>query len=776
LENKSTVWLDELRKECVQRSARNPGAAALMSFFVMGLGQIYAGHVDRGIMLMGIHLSGILSIYSVYSGGILYETVVPLLGAGAIVIFSYFCCVVFILLWIYNIKDAYYLSLFSSFRDWFEVERVLLPVLQGQSDKLLGGPQTASASLAYNDEQNSIKEETIEHVEAEDAHEVSYKIKPEAVDETDDSVITKKQKESSELDQEIPYADAIEFNPHSWKLYAGLVLIFILVGLWLHKRNIDPVEHFNPDEASQAHIAMAIDFNTESEPPSSVASEAAGVLPLTVNEPPPPFAEGIKQAGAGNYAQACALFEKDLLVTRPDKVTWQVILNAFYRSENSLAYELKLRDYLKEHSKDSLAWFNLGKVLYDRKELAQAASAIVKGLKIDPDNVRGSFLLGSLYIDLQLYDDAIEHLQRAVAFEPLNRSFLLSLAQSLHKAQKLNEAMKYYQRVLGLDPDNAEARKAVKRINFKKMVNKSGPQTAAVSRESGALQDQVVVIQGNKETKVIQVSESEQTFAPNGSKVLFDNSEDDEQANSGKVLFSAPQDEEPGENDLIEKEPDEKEPASRENIKDAKPAIQTETQVMEPQIAVNTDAGVSAIAISKKEDSDASLMNSVAVEPSGAQEAIEALRKSAFNEYARGNWQQSLPLYLEYLKKKKDPRAYDVVSILFEKLNMKDAAFEAAEQAYNLGLRELPNLIRLGRLAEVNQSYIKGERFLQKALEKSPHRIDLRIRLARCQAGTGNFSAALANLKSIKSDSSYSYAVKTRVESEIKQITKLQKN
>ena len=123
-EQENNQWFEELRRQHLKGATRNPGAAALMSFFVMGLGQIYAGHIDRGIMLMAIYLGGIFSALSVYSGGIIYNAVFPLLGAHLMVVISYFFSVVFILLWIYNIKDAYYLSLFSSFRDWVEVERV----------------------------------------------------------------------------------------------------------------------------------------------------------------------------------------------------------------------------------------------------------------------------------------------------------------------------------------------------------------------------------------------------------------------------------------------------------------------------------------------------------------------------------------------------------------------------------------------------------------------------------------------------------------------------
>jgi len=150
-EQENNQWFEELRRQHLKGATRNPGAAALMSFFVMGLGQIYAGHIDRGIMLMAIYLGGIFSALSVYSGGIIYNAVFPLLGAHLMVVISYFFSVVFILLWIYNIKDAYYLSLFSSFRDWVEVERVLLPVLQSNAAGLITGASSAAGLFTHSE-------------------------------------------------------------------------------------------------------------------------------------------------------------------------------------------------------------------------------------------------------------------------------------------------------------------------------------------------------------------------------------------------------------------------------------------------------------------------------------------------------------------------------------------------------------------------------------------------------------------------------------------------
>jgi len=827
LTKQSSVWLDELRKERLQSSSRNPGVAALMSFFVMGLGQIYAGHIDRGIMLLAIHLSGIFSSFSLYNKGLIYDLISPMMSTGAMVAFTYCFCVVFILLWIYNIKDAYYLSLFSSFRDWFEVERVLLPILKVQPDNLLSAPEHPVSSLI----DGSVETGPLPNASVAEAHDTEFvEVKAETVvTETHEEPVGSRSQEYEEevsTGADVFYADvdAVSFGGQSWKLYTGLILIFILVGLWFNKKSDDersPVPEAEtlfamaadlPDPAAVKQIIDQPDLALEARQKAAQTITTTFVASETVIAPEPPvaaepvsipFQKGIELMGVQEFAQACAEFEKDLVVAKPDKDTWILILNAFYRSENKLAYELKLRKYLESFSQDSAAWFNLGKTLYDRQAFAEAAQAIIQGLKYDPDNVRGNFLLGSIYFDLKLYADAAASLKKAVAFEPLNTEFVFELAQCLDFSGEKNDAARYYQRVLSIDPSHSEAEKALKRINLVvAQVQNSEPfVNPAIAEDESA----VVVIQGKQTAKVIARSES------TSGEVLYDDKNLSEAGDSagepsvdqpaqekaselshqpaGKVLFEAspealPAPEKELEDVIMAAESDKTQNVSEKTVNQKEPPVKPENRVVQAPIIASAskkleiDALVYGAAVEKTkketepavQDWDDNLADAVAIENVGFEQAAEAIRKSAFNEYSRGNWERSLPLYLEYLKKKPDPRAYDIVSIIFEKLNMPQDAFEASEHAYNMGFKDHSTLIRLGRLAEETGHFKDGEKYLKMALEKSPHRVDIRIRYARCLAKTGRQDKAIAELESLAKANSSSYSVKTRIETELKQI------
>lgn len=776
-----------------------------MSFFVMGLGQIYAGHVDRGIMLLAIHISGIFSAFSIYSRGIVFETLNPVFGTNTLVLLCYFACVIFILLWIYNIKDAYYLSLFSSFRDWFEVERVLLPVLKIHSDNLLTGPEIADNPLPApaREGSQSVHADFAGPDEA-DVVEVAAKVSVNA--EAREAPATSAKPESDQSDEQVFYedVDSISFDRQSWKLYLGLALIFLLLGLWLIKEpEKKPLKVPEPEtlfamtaDLPDPALVEKIKDNEElveianqqvlGSIQTTFTSSAAATLPEVANaEPEPeviPFAKGIEYSANRDFARACAEFEKDLLLADPDRQTWAIILNTFYRSDNRLAYELKLRKYLEAFPDDAAAWFNLGKILYDRNEAAQSAQALVQGLKYDPENVRGNFLLGSIYHDLRLYQDAVVYLRKAIAFEPLNVEFSFELAQALHESGDKDEALKFFQRVLSVDPTHEQAMAAVKKFSSRPMEDGASEVATLLPDEEG-----VVVIQGKQSARVLARSEAPSPAAiPISENVLFETDETlatavettDESQNTQKpvVLFTAP--EKVTEAAVTEKTPVAVADTSENESKSTTEVVKTTDKVQagaakkpDKKIKLAANAGISEIEAgivpAAGEDN---LMNAVALEQAGADEALEEIRKSAFKEYSKGNWERSLPLYLEFLKKKQDPAAFDIVSIIFEKLNMANDAFDACEHAFKLGHRDLSTLIRLGRLAEETGRYEIGEKYLQMALEKSPHRVDLRIRLARCLAMNGSKDEAVSVLEAIIADNSSSYSVKSRVESEMKEI------
>jgi tetratricopeptide (TPR) repeat protein len=883
---KNRKWLDDLRRERVHNSARNPGAAALMSFFMPGLGQIYAGHVDRGIFLLGIHFGAIFSAISLYNKGIIYDALFPLVGMKLLVILIYCSSVILILLWIYNIKDAYYLSLFASYRDWFEVEQVLLPVFEKQQAALLTAGENQQMDESLESQMAEPATPDLPEIVPEiDVHEDAdvIPITGKKVEEKAEKTQTSANKDEDDSDEEfnseevIYFSDlnSISFNRQSWKLYFGVLLIFLLVGVWFFNKKQEATlkleksantlfsvsAKLNPDKneikvksqnlPKQTQLAKAITSKSE-----KVLATAPSLIPVpkiidkkpepkpvqeVANkiEPKPqkkikeeikpvyvPFIKALELVKNRKMDEAFLAFENDLQKEIPTKEIWKKVLTGFYNADFKLKYELLVRKFIKQFPEDFEASFNLGKLLYDRKEYAQAAQIIVKGLKSSPDNVRGNYLLGTIYNELGLYDDSVKYLNKAIEGEPLNIEINRELAMVNIASGNFSDAEKNLQRVLSLKPDDQEA------LDQLTAIRRDTSITAKPVTKKKKITDGVLFVQGKQKAVVIKPSNVK---IPQVGEVLFDNNSSKNYAKAivtkeskklteepveGKVIFEAPvpadisevkeieknakvidkpviaktTPKKPVENSVIVKKPAKSDTkkavgskeAGEKRIKQLRKRVEnsglSELEILaaannlhysnlRDSVAVNESVKKNVkVNKSVKNLSANAVKKAKKVNISKPKNSLKELKEKGFFEYSKGNWEGALPYYLQYLKQKKDPAIYDVVGVIFDKLGMKQDGYDASEQAYKLGKRNFSTLTRLGRLAEEVGRVREGEFYLQKALKSSPNRVDLRIRYARCLNANGKTKGALKELKFILDTNSSSYAVKRKVERELERM------
>jgi len=750
LKNQNRDWFNQIRQERLKGSSRNPGNAALMSFFIMGMGQIYAGHIDRGIILLFLHLAGLFAAISIYTGGLVYNTVFPLLGAHLMVIICYVSSVVYILLWIYNIKDAYYLALFSSFRDWFEVERVLLPVLRKSPEALIAAPEKYEALPGF-ELPGDDSESTLDLTEEADVVELNV---PSASPEPEKTTGNKSETADRETVINLDGFGAFRLSGQSWKVYSGLTAIFMLFGIWINnhyrfpsQESYDGITHF----VVSANIASASAEVKTSQNETGVRAETV------------PFLKGLELSAANRFSEAVEAFEADFSVAQPSIAQWKTVLNAYYRSDSKLIFEARLRQYLNNYGEDAQAWFRLGKILYDRNDLAQAAQAIANGLKSNPDDLRGNYLLGSIYMDLKLHGDAVPHLQKIVGIEPLNPEFNRSLARALTATGKNDEAVRYFQRVLSLMPEDREARNAVN----------SARTGMTVTNFPEDHEDSVVVIQGKSDPRVIEKNRELDLPAAATGKILYEAPVENTQNNAEAVkieaspvvaVFAVSEVKTPQEINKSE--------AYQQRLKEKTVKIRSGDGLSELEasslVKRDVPAGVSKAPTENVEDA---FKNSVAQETIATEaDELKELNRKGSAEFLRGNWEVALESYLKVLQKKKSAEVFETVSIIFEKLNSPKEAFAAVEHAYQLGKRDSSAMVRLGRLAHTLGDNTKGEFYLYHALQKMPHRIDLRILYAACLHANGKSDVAETELKRVIDASGDSYAVRRRAELELQKI------
>lgn len=157
---------------------------------------------------------------------------------------------------------------------------------------------------------------------------------------------------------------------------------------------------------------------------------------------------------------------------------------------------------IKKSPKNALGWTELGVVLYDKGDLAQAEANLRKALQLEPEANRARYYLGLVLIKQQKYDEAqkvLSEILRRDAGNPLVFTQLANVyvgkkdykkalemldyiieyidpyltdvhyqrGEVLEKMGRKQEAIAAYQRAASFDPEFKPARDALKRLGVK---------------------------------------------------------------------------------------------------------------------------------------------------------------------------------------------------------------------------------------------------------------------------------------------------------------------
>ncbi len=698
-------WVEDFRREHLKKSARNPGLAALMSFILMGSGQIYAGHIDRGIILLFIHIFSFIFGYSLYSGGFVYEWLISLIGAHFIIVICYILSVIFILTWIYNIKDAYYLSIFSSFRDWFEVERVLLPSMGVPSNMLLSSNTNNSMDLLEDKTkveeklEEAKRDRVIEAKEAKELKEAKEEISVANEKITDSDVIDvvgEKSTDSQETEDDSFYDSAAELvymNSNSWKVYASFILVIVLIGIGMG--------YYYKEDYGDSSFQVAKNFDMSSYKKKIASNQ-------------------IKQEEVIIPVQSTSVNPVDNPINPPIN-TVQNQQNNSYNQQNNSINQQQIEAYVDQRIRTLLAlnsrpsWNSLySNFTNDYNNSPENIPLIVSGDVSNPNSLPGSNRNYRDYYKKENNSNQVVVIQGHKEAKILNKNSSES-PEGTGRGVVLYEA-----------PDNGDE---VELIMTEENDSSSEPMISYVPANE-------------VETSHVVPNVSQNTIDKLNEEIK--NNKEKEKAEERKV-----KEEEPKGKVLFERN-DEFEPKAKESE-----LIEVKPLVLEPSIS------------KKKEKHHHELNNNF--ESPELRAKLEKIKEKGAQEFYNGNWEAALPFYFEVLKHRRNADSFEMVGIIFEKMNKLQDAFEAYENAYKLGLDSNHNIARLGLIAEKIGEYDKAQKFLEKAIENNPKRADIILSYARCLNKQGE-SMAAAQVLAVLRDSTNSYAIKKAAEQEYRKI------
>jgi excisionase family DNA binding protein len=117
-----------------------------------------------------------------------------------------------------------------------------------------------------------------------------------------------------------------------------------------------------------------------------------------------------------------------------------------------------LEEVVKQHPHYGLAYWQLGTIYGYYGNYHDAERAFKESIRLNPDYVPSLHNLGMVYNYLG-YGDAIEVLTRAIELDPDHADTYYQLGYAYLLRSKNEEAVKYFQEALSLDPKHLQARK-----------------------------------------------------------------------------------------------------------------------------------------------------------------------------------------------------------------------------------------------------------------------------------------------------------------------------
>jgi tetratricopeptide (TPR) repeat protein len=159
----------------------------------------------------------------------------------------------------------------------------------------------------------------------------------------------------------------------------------------------------------------------------------------------------------GMYANLQTLW-RTTIARNPDCWLAQNNLGTILFNQDNLAEAIQRFEralQIKPDSADTLN--NLGGALARQGKLDKAIQYYDRALQLKPDDVEAQNNLGVALADQGKFDEAVRHYERALQLDPDYAEAHNNLGITLADQGKLDEAIQHYERVLQLKPDYAEA-------------------------------------------------------------------------------------------------------------------------------------------------------------------------------------------------------------------------------------------------------------------------------------------------------------------------------
>jgi len=386
-----------VEEERIRNSVRNPSVATLLSFFVMGLGQLYNGHINKGILLIFSNIFSLLCGYYLF----IKEELRTLLAGNDILYYIFLSCflILYLIVYIFNLKDAYISAKLSGY-----IDSNFVP-------KLVNINGTNYLQIEY--------------------YEYSADIVPGTIVDTEQKII------------------------YAWKkiivafLFIGL--IGVLAGIYFGKIFIKSESEL---EKSIKFLEQKLKNTAAKNNPEIYFNLAKLYLKQNKNQE---ALLAIKKAislkpDVPSFHMILAMIYKELGMQEKGNLELRkaILLSSGDKANENVPATM-ISDWLraiKINPNNSYAFFKLGEEYFKQKKFIEAEYSFKKAAKLKPDYIESYTYLVKIAEKLKDYDKAESYLRSILSFQPDNVEALKTFANFQYIQKKYASAVHTLKKIL----------------------------------------------------------------------------------------------------------------------------------------------------------------------------------------------------------------------------------------------------------------------------------------------------------------------------------------
>ena len=145
-----------------------------------------------------------------------------------------------------------------------------------------------------------------------------------------------------------------------------------------------------------------------------------------------------------------------------DKDLNKLLADYYFSVDNHKKALSLLKKIVEIDPKDHKAIWQIGEIYLSSWDFETSELLIEKAIAINPANPKYYVSMVELYYNTERKPEAIQKLEQVVRLRPTNAWYLLTLADLYLEVDDLDNAKKYYFRVLEHEPSNEKAKKKLK--------------------------------------------------------------------------------------------------------------------------------------------------------------------------------------------------------------------------------------------------------------------------------------------------------------------------